>query len=43
MNQLIAVGQNLEYVKVTILDKDNQTQTYIVANALLDHLTETLG
>jgi len=43
MNQLIAVGQNLEYVRVKATDQDGQTTTYIVANALLDHLKETLG
>jgi isoleucyl-tRNA synthetase len=43
MNQLIAVGQNLEYVRVKVTDQDGQTETYIVANALLDHLKETLG
>jgi len=43
MNQLIAVGQNLEYVRVKATDKDGKTATYIVANALLDNLKETLG
>jgi len=43
MNQLIAVGQNLEYVRVKVTDKDGKIETYIVANALLDSLKETLG
>jgi len=42
MNQLIAVGPNLEYSKVETI-KDGKKQVYIVGTNLVDQLKEILG